>query len=92
MGVLRRSGQAREPGLRRLRRKAGFTLAEAAQELGTSQSHLQSIESGRVQPGKELQDRMATSYRKPLSEIRNAVVADCLAFMERAKARLEGTA
>jgi len=48
------------------RRRAGFTQAELAKKLGTTQSALSRVEAGRVLPRLDFLDRLARELGRPL--------------------------
>jgi transcriptional regulator with XRE-family HTH domain len=53
--------------LERLRREAGLTQTELAERIGTTQSAVSKIESGRTLPGLELLDRVAKATGRPVT-------------------------
>jgi transcriptional regulator with XRE-family HTH domain len=55
------------PVVERLRSEAGFTQAELARRVGTTQAAISKIETGRTVPGLELLDRLATALRRPIT-------------------------
>jgi transcriptional regulator with XRE-family HTH domain len=55
------------PLVERLRMEAGFTQAELARRVGTTQAAISKIETGRTVPGVELLDRLATAIGRPIT-------------------------
>ena len=55
------------PIIERLRLEAGFTQAELARRVGTTQAAISKIETGRTVPGLELLDRIAAALGRPIT-------------------------
>lgn len=70
------------PVVERLRLEAGFTQAELARRIGTTQAAISKIETGRSIPGLELLDRVATALGRPITVTLGAP-PDRLPFEER---------